>query len=367
MIIAVEGYELGTEARGVGRAVHNIAIRLFSLLPDDTFVIFTKHRAGIYDRPRVSELAIPGRGGYLRWLNGPLWRALRAARPDIFIATNYVLPFFPPRKSLLFEHDISVISHPEWYPRKYALGRRLLMKRSLARALRVVAPSEYTRTEILRTFGVEAEKVRTIGYGIDDTFQRAEEGRVKEWKKRKRIEGNPVVGFLGSLFKRRHIPALIQAVARLREEIPGTLLYLVGRNCGALSSREAAEVAGVDWIRWEETVPEEELTLYYSSLDVFAYLSEYEGFGFPPLEALACGTPAVVMNRTSLGEIFNGLAVMVEHPEMEEVRAALRTALLDRGTRTRLGSEFTRRKSEFSWDRTALEVAALLEQMRAAG
>jgi glycosyltransferase involved in cell wall biosynthesis len=168
------------------------------------------------------------------------------------------------------------------------------------------------------------------------------------------------------LFKRRHIPALIQAVARLREEIPGVRLYLVGRNCGALSPREAADLAGVAWIRWEDALPEEELPLYYSSLDVFAYLSEYEGFGFPPLEALACGTPAVVMNRTALGEIFNGLAVMVESPEKEEVRAALRTALLDEGTRARLGSEFARRKSEFSWSRAAAAVAALLEQVRAA-
>ena len=365
MKIAVDGYELGAEARGVGRAVHNIVIRLFSLRPEDTFIIFTKHRAGIYDQPRVSEGVIPERGGYLRWLNGPLWRALRAARPDVFIATNYVLPVFPPPKSLLFEHDISVISHPEWYPRKYALGRKLLMKRSLARALRVVVPSEYTRAEILGTFGVEPEKVRTIGYGIDDSFQRAGEGRIRDWKKKKKTEGRPVVGFLGSFFKRRHIPALIQAVGRLREEIPGTLLYLVGKNCGAMSPREAAEVRAVDWIRWEETLPEEELPLYYSSLDVFAYLSEYEGFGFPPLEALACGTPAVVLNRTSLREIFSGLAVMVENPEKEEVRAALRTALLDRGTRARLGSEFARRKSEFSWHKTAGAVAALLEQMRA--
>jgi glycosyltransferase involved in cell wall biosynthesis len=366
MIIALDGYELGAEARGVGRAVHNISVRLFRLLPEDTFIIFTRHRAGIYDQQRVSERTIPERGGYLRWLNGPLRRALRCARPDIFIATNYVLPFFPPRKSLLFEHDISVISHPEWYPRKYALGRKLLMKRSLARAMRVLVPSEYTRTEILRTFGVEAEKIRTVGYGIDDSFHRAEEGRVREWKRKKKIEGGTVVGFLGSLFKRRHIPALIEGVSRLREEIPGALLYLVGRNCGALSPREAAEVASVDWIRWEDTLPEEELPLYYSSLDVFAYLSEYEGFGFPPLEALACGTPAVVMNRTSLGEIFHGMAVMVENPDREAVRAALRTALLDLRTRARLESEFARRKSEFSWSRTAGAVAALLEQMRSA-
>ena len=366
MKIAVDGYELGADARGVGRAVHNIVSRLFSLHPEDAFIIFTRHRAGIYDQPHVSEVVIPDRGGYLRWLNWPLWKALRAVRPDVFIATNYVLPFFPPSKSLLFEHDISVISHPEWYPRKYALGRKLLMKRSLARAMRIVVPSEYTRAEILGTFGIEPEKVKTIRYGVDDSFQRAEEGRIRDWKRKKKTEGHPVIGFLGSFFKRRHISDLIQAVDRLREEIPGTLLYLVGRNFGAMSPREAAEVAAMDWIRWEETLPEEDLPLYYSSLDVFAYLSEYEGFGFPPLEALACGTPAVVLNRTSLGEIFNGLAVLVENPEKEEVRTALRTALLDRETRARLGSEFARRKSGFSWHKTAGGVAALLEQMRAA-
>jgi len=366
MKIAVDGYELGADARGVGRAVHNIVIRLIKLLTDDTFIIFTRHRAGIYDQPRVSEVVIPEDGGYLRWLNWPLWRALRAAKPDVFLATNYVLPFFPPPKCLLFEHDISVISHPEWYPRKYALGRKLLMKRSLAGAMRIVVPSEYTRTEILGTFGIEPEKVRTIRYGVDDSFQRAEESRIRDWRKKKKTEGHPVIGFLGSFFKRRHVPALIQAVSRLREEVPGALLYLVGRNCGAMTPREAADVAAKNWIRWEETLEEEDLPLYYSSLDAFAYLSEYEGFGFPPLEALACGTPAVVLNRTSLGEIFGGLAVLVENPEEEKIRIALRTALLDRETRVRLGGEFARRKGEFSWDRTAGGVAAILEQVRAA-
>jgi glycosyltransferase involved in cell wall biosynthesis len=363
MKIAADGFELGRGARGVGRVILNILPRLAGLLPQDSFVVYTKEEAGLDRLPGVAETVLPWQGGYLRWLNGPLRRALRTDKPDIFIASNYVLPIFFSGTSVLFEHDISTVSHPEWYPRRYALSRNLLVHRSLIRAAAVVVPSDFTRQEILARFKVPASKIRTIGYGVEDVFRAAPRDQVIRWKTEKGLAGKRLVGFLGSIFRRRHVLELVRAVGRLRHDLPELALHIVGENLGGLGRVESREIQALPWVRWDAAICEEDLVLFYSSLDVFAYLSEYEGFGFPPLEALACGTPAVVLGRTSLAEIFQGLAVMVESVEEEGVAGGLRSVLADPGSGAALSRDFEAARGRFSWQRAAADLAGLLSAL----
>jgi glycosyltransferase involved in cell wall biosynthesis len=364
MKIAVDGYELGREAKGVGRVIDNILIPLADLLPEDEFLIYTKESIGKYSRPRVSERVLPSPGGYLRWQNGPLRRALKKERPDVYIATNYTLPLFNPWDSVLFEYDISVSTHPEWYSRKYVLLRRYLIKRSLRKANLVVTSSEFIKKEILGFFNPPPERIKVIGFGVEDKFRRAPEEKVAAWKEKKGLTGKKVVGYLGSLFQRRHVPSLVQAVSLLRCEFPETMLYVVGKDLSGFEPGEMAQILNQEWVRWEETLPEDDLPLFYSSLDVFAYLSEYEGFGFPPLEALACGTPAVLMRGSSLEEVFGDVAVMVGNLEGREVLEAVRAVLTDEKVRVRLLQRFEQRRAQFSWQRAARELAFLLRVLK---
>jgi glycosyltransferase involved in cell wall biosynthesis len=364
MKIAIDGYELGRESRGVGRAIHNFLLELPRLRPEDEFVLYTKEASGAYSRPQVREVVLEARGGYLRWQNGPLRKALRRSPADVFIASNYVLPLFPPPKSLLFEHDISVITHASWYPRRYALTRRYLTRRSLRLAAAVVVSSEFVRSEILGCFNLAPERIRVISYGVEEKFRPAPPEEVRLWKTRKRLEGKKVIGYLGSIFKRRHVPLLLKAAQLLRREDPAVVLYLVGKDFGVLDDPEIARLLDEDWVRWEQTLPEQELPLFYSSLEAFAYLSEYEGFGFPPLEALACGAPVVVLNRGSLGEVFRGLSIMVEDAAEREVAAALREALADAEKKARLRAAFEKARARFSWRKAAGDLSVLLESLR---
>jgi glycosyltransferase involved in cell wall biosynthesis len=364
MKIALDGYELGREAKGVGRVIRNLALRLPELLPEDDFLIFTKEETGMCSCPRTEEHVLPGRGGYLRWQNGPLRRALKKAGPDLLVAFNYVLPLFCPWKSILFEHDISVISHPQWYPRKYALTRRYLVRRSLAKADLVVVSSAFVEKEIGTFFKLGRGNIRLIGYGVEEKFRRPPEDEVRRWREERGLAGKKVIGFLGSVFKRRHVPELIQAVEELRREIPEAFLYLVGEDFGVLDGGGSSLIRGREWVRWDRSLAEEELPVFYSSLDVFAYLSEYEGFGFPPLEALACGTPPVLLDRSSLAEVFAGLAVMVKAPDKKEIAVALRAALTEAQRRAGILAEFERRRPQFSWAEAARELARLVGGMR---
>jgi hypothetical protein len=101
MKIALDGFELGRDAKGVGRVIQNILVWLPDLLANDKFLIFTKEGIGKYSHPRTEERLLPWRAGYLRWQNGPLRKALKAANPDLFIASNYILPFACPWKTIL--------------------------------------------------------------------------------------------------------------------------------------------------------------------------------------------------------------------------------------------------------------------------
>jgi glycosyltransferase involved in cell wall biosynthesis len=360
MKIAVDGYELGREAKGVGRVIDNILGPLVDLLPEDEFVIYTKESIGKYSRPRASERVLPSSGGYLRWQNGPLRRALKEVKPDVLIATNYTLPLFNPWDSILFEYDLSVISHPEWYTRKYALPRRYLIKRSLKKARLVITSSEFVKKEIQAFFDLSPEKIKVIGFGVEDKFRRVPQEKIVAWKEKKGLAGKKIIGYLGSLFERRHVPALVQAVGLLRQEFPETMLYVVGRGLSGLRPGEMAGILSREWVRWEEVLPEEELPLFYSGLDAFACLSEYEGFGFPPLEALACGTAVVLMRGSSLEEVFGDTAVLVGNPDEREVMEALRTVLADEGIRLKLLNRFEQKRAQFSWQRASRELAFLL-------
>ncbi len=133
MKIAADGFELGQGARGVGRVILNFLPLLAGLLPDDEVLAYTKAAAAGSRLPGVSEVVLPWQGGYLGWLNGPLRRALRTDKPDIFLAANYLLPVFFSGTAVLFEHDISAVTHPEWYPRRFAMSRKFLVRPELGK------------------------------------------------------------------------------------------------------------------------------------------------------------------------------------------------------------------------------------------
>ncbi len=363
MKIAVDGYEIGSRSTGVGRVINNLLVPVADLLPEDRFTLFTAEPAGGFGRKNVEGVFLPSRGGYLRWLNGPFMRGLKKLAPDLLIAPNYILPLFSRRPSILFEHDLSVAVHPEWYPRRFARTRLFFLSRSMKKADRIVVPSESTRREILSRGRPDTAKIRLLRYGVEGRFQRCPEERREQWKKDRGLLGRRILGFLGSIFNRRHIPELVEAAELLRRDIPELVLFIVGRDLTHPRLPMAA-ILNKNWVRWEPKLPEDELPLFYSSLEAFAYLSEYEGFGFPPLEALACGTVPVVLDKSSLGEIFSGLAVMVRDAGVFEIKAALAAAFADRALREEILGRFSRRREDFSWARASREFGLIIREFK---
>lgn len=360
MRIVIDGYELGPGSTGVGRVARNIIPALASLFEEDRFFILTREVALPFSRPNGQQIILPsGKRGYFRWQNGLFWRACLRLEPHLIIAFNYTLPLICPWPSLLFVHDISMIVHPEWFPRKTARWRGWLLKRSLRQADEVIVPSGVTEKEIISHLKIKRDKIKVVYYGLEDKFQPVPEEDRRSFKQSRGLENRRIVGFLGSIFRRRNLPLLVEAVASLRVEFPDICLYVVGED-KTYPPEPISSLLNQEWIRWDKFLPEVELPLFYSTCDVFAYLSEYEGFGLPPLEALACGSVPIVLNRSSLGEIMVGLAFLVDEIKPGAVGQAIKEALVNPKKRQEIRKHFETRRLEFSWSRVASIVGEII-------
>ncbi|MCX6556304.1 MAG: glycosyltransferase, partial [Candidatus Aminicenantes bacterium] len=225
------------------------------------------------------------------------------------------------------------------------------------KAAQIYTDAEFTKGELGRYYGVPAEKIQAIPLAIEAGFKRAAEATIDAFKERHRLEGKKVIGFLGSVFQRRHVKELIQACDRLRAR-HDLALIIVGRNYAGKETESWLHREGITWLEW---LPEELLNSFYSSLDLFVYISSYEGFGFPPLEALACGTVPLLLPSSSLQEMYHDLALFVENPDPGQVAVAIDDFLDDPGpVRARIGGRWRERKDFFTWPRVA---AAYLETL----
>jgi glycosyltransferase involved in cell wall biosynthesis len=362
MKIAVDGYELTQRATGAGRVIGNLLTHLIGFFPEHEFFIFTGEKVEKYSGENVRQYVLPSGRGYFRWQNGPFFKKLKEIEPDILLASNYTLPYFSRWKSILIIHDISLIVHPEWYSRKTAIARNHLIKRSLKKANFVTTPSEFTKTEILRFLKQDPEKIGVIPLAVEERFRRSSSDEILKWKEKKGLTDKKIIGYVGSIFKRRNIPLLVEASGLLRKEFPEIILYVVGRDL-TYPPQPMAEILNKDWIKWQEYLPDEELSLFYSALHVFAYLSEYEGFGLPPLEALACGAIPVLLNRTALREVYEDMAVTVDFLDPIKIKEALRVALTVETKRQAIQDKFSSKRNYFSWPRAASALASILKNL----
>jgi alpha-1,3-rhamnosyl/mannosyltransferase len=364
--IAVDCYEVTERLTGVGRVIHNILLSLCNRERDDFFA-YTRQKNRDYSKCRnIEQIVLPEDKGYFRWQNGAFFRKVKEKNPDLLIAPNYTLPFFFKSKSILFEHDVSFASHPEWFPKKERLKKKYLVKRSLRKASLIMTLSEFSKKEIIRCFSVSPQKIRVNYLGIGERFKPASEDEIIRWKGKKGLTGRKTIGYLGSIFNRRNIPLLVESVRLLRKEFPGIILYVVGKNL-TYPYQNIKEILNEEWIVWEKSIPESELPIFLSSLDVFSYLSEYEGFGLPPLESLACGTIPVLLKKSALFEVFSDFSFMVENPDIEEVRYHLRQALTDKDKVKSWLKAFHKKRDYFSWDRVADEFKTYISEAESEG
>jgi glycosyltransferase involved in cell wall biosynthesis len=344
MRIAIDARELAGRPTGVGRYLSQI-LSAWTTLPGagtHEFILCAPHEQPLtrFAGLKISQRTAAGTGTL--WEQLVLPGLIRNARADVFFAPAYTAPLMCQAPIVLTVHDVSFAAHPEWFSWREGLRRRLITRASAKRAARVLTQSDFTKREAVRYLGLDQSRVDVIYLGT--TTLRTQAPR------------EPLVLYVGSLFNRRHIPELIEGFARLASRCPHARLDIVGDNRTTPVIDVDAIVAKTGMaghVRIRAYVSDAELASLYARASVFAYLSEYEGFGLTPLEAMAAGIPTVVLDTGVAREIYGPAAMYVERPDAGLVAAALERALLDEAERARLIEAGTAQVARYSWTECA--------------
>ena len=249
-------------------------------------------------------------------------------------------------------------------------------RRVLKRAARILAVSQFTKTEIEKLFHIQSRHIEVVYNAIDERFLRGHANDMERQMIGERYQVTyPFLLYAGRISPHKNLVRIIEAFSALRAELekdekfPDLKLIIIGDDLsGHPDLRRTVVRGGVqNDVRFLGFVPIEVLRIFYDEAKVFVFPSLYEGFGLPPLEAMAHGTPVVTSNASSLPEVVGKAAVLVNPENIFEIMRAIHRVLLDSALRTRLRERGYEQAKRFSWDSSARRILKAYEQVAGAG
>ena len=312
------------------------------------------------------------------WKHVALPLALARDRVSVFHSPTGTLPLLAPCRQVVTIHDLFASIEPRWFAPGMAKQLQTMQRMATRKAHQVIAVSERTKADLVERYGVRPERVTVVYNGVDHARFRPPDSSTPPMRRRGPTAGEdeagsedagtrnagaegfdaekvaarfgvsyPFVLCVGSLLPWRNAPRLLRAVARLDR----FGLLFVGRDIwGTDPTARLATEQRWAWARFAGYVADDELPSVYAAASVFAYPSLYEGFGIPPLEAMACGTPVVASTAGALPEVLGDAALLVDPYDELALAEAIQAAADDRGELRRRGLQRARR---FTWDTTA--------------
>jgi glycosyltransferase involved in cell wall biosynthesis len=357
MRVAIDARELGGHPTGVGRYLSGLldAWSTSEAARRHQWTLISPAPIAHASRwPATIEIC-GGRGG-TAWEQTTLARAVRAAGADVLFAPGYTAPLTVAAPLVLTIHDVSFFAHPEWFSFREGIRRRWLSAWSARRARTVITISEFSKAEIARFIGVEGDRIRVIPLGISNPVPGS----------RLPAPGPPLVLYVGSIFQRRRVDRLIAAFDLAAEQVPGARLEIVGENRTSPHvdlETLRRQCRHADRIAIRSYVEDATLAALYQRASVFAFLSEYEGFGLTPLEALAAGVPPMVLDTAVAKEACGaGARYISPSASNEEIAAALAELLTNGEARQHVLRHRSDVLGRYDWNLAAAATLSVLEE-----
>jgi glycosyltransferase involved in cell wall biosynthesis len=280
-------------------------------------------------------------------------------------APDFTLP--PTRhgtRTILTVHDLSFVREPDTFTGSLRAYLNSVVPRSIQRADLILADSEATRQDIIDIYHTPEAKIRVLYSGVDDHFYPVHDLTVlSQMREKYRIGSGPYILSVGTVQPRKNYARLIEAFHRLN--MPDMKLIIAGGK-GWLDAplyTRVAELHLQDRVQFLGFTPDEDLPALYSAARMFAYPALYEGFGLPPLEAMACGVPVLASNRSSLPEVVGTAAVIVEPLDIDAIVNGLRQILEDNSLRKILINRSQLQVQKFNWQNAARKLRETYEEV----
>jgi glycosyltransferase involved in cell wall biosynthesis len=330
-----------------------------------------------FRRPPPAEL-IPTAANWRPRVVGPsrLWthiglgRALARERPDVLFVPAHVLPLLHRGRSVATVHDLGFRFYPRAHPPLARCYLELSSRLAAHRATRLIAVSHSTARDLQRLYRVPAERIRVVYEGVGPQFRPLRDRQMlAEVRRRYGLGREPYLLAVGTLQPRKNLVGLLRAYRRLLDVVDEPCqLVLAGRMGWGVRTiaGEAARLGLERHVRRLGHVPDEDLPALYGEALAFIQPSFYEGFGLTALEALACGTPVVAANASSLPEVVGSAALLVDPNSPADIATALGRLIAEPNLRAELAAAGPRRAARFSWKRCARETLAVLLEAGAA-
>ncbi|HWN08398.1 MAG TPA: glycosyltransferase family 1 protein [Pyrinomonadaceae bacterium] len=369
MRIAIDAHSVGTGLGGNESYATNLIEALAEIDKVNQYTLYvTRPEAAKRFGDRWPNFAVRTTLPHTPLIRIPLTlsRELRKNPVDV-LHVQFTSPPFAPCPVVVSIHDLSFEHLPETFRFRSRKQLRLTVRRSARKAARVIALSEHGRNDIIKTYGLSGDRVDVIPLAAPTHF-----GPVNDEKELQRIrqtygiEGDYILS-VGSIQPRKNLRRLLAAYSSLHEARPeGKLpqLVVVGK-CAWLyedTLRAISELKLSKSVILTGYVPESDLPTLYSGAACFVYLSYFEGFGLPPLEAMKCGTPVIVGNRTSLPEVVGDAGVLVDPFAVDDIADAIESVIANSDFRSKLRVKGLERAGLFDWRETARRTLAVYEK-----
>ena len=349
---------------GLGRYAQELTAALLAIDTENEYVAF-------YNRPSEAQIDPPlDRLSHLTTnLPNKPWRmsvllAQLARIPqdrlfpgvDLFHATDHLLPRLSRVRSVFTLHDLVFRFYPETHMPLNRWFLTLMMPHFLRAADMVIAVSECTKRDAMRLYGLDEAKIRVIYEGVDPRFRSADPETIEAVRARYGLPERFILS-VGTIEPRKNLTTLLEAYRTLRDRGSDFKLVIVGRKGWLYEGffRRLRELGLEGEVVFPGFVPDEDLPALYSAAELFVFPSLYEGFGLPPLEAMACGTPVITSNTSSLPEVMGEAGILVEPRDVRALAEAMERVLTDKGKGREMKGKGLQQAAKFSWEKAARE------------
>jgi len=340
--------------------IHRHILGLIEHLPEAdarfAYTVFTGRNAPVPKRLRTERTGLPTHQpfGRLLWEQGV--QPTLARDFDLLHALAYVTPFFTQKPTVVTVHDLSFLRSPERFRFANRTYLRLFTKLSVQRATRIIAVSQHTKKDLIKVYGLPADKIDVVYSGLDSHFKRAPTQDIADFRAAHGLPDNFIL-YLGTIEPRKNLSTLIRAYAKVHPE--GIKLVCAGGRGWMYQDvfQTVEELRLTRDVIFPGFIPDADLPLWYSAADVFVYPSAYEGFGLPVIEALACGAPTITTDSSSLPEAAGEAALLVPPDDSAALADSLAKLLDDPTLKSELVIKGYKQAERFNWRTAANDTA----------